>query len=102
MSRYTVGHPLWYTNCQACGRTKADPPEGSTADFNYWSGQYHRGGCYDTLFGTCACCGQKNMAVLSNNAADAWPLHPDWREPLCDECHSKKYQWGVVTIVGRF
>jgi hypothetical protein len=91
-----LGDPRWHTHCQACGQTKENPPEGSRPTFYYYGGQYHAGACYDTLFGICTACGQKNMSVRRNNNPNT--SSPSWVEPLCDACHSKKYGWYTVTI----
>src|ERR1041384_855644 len=87
MRSILLGDPRWLTHCQACGRTQNDPPEGAQARFCYSSGQYHGGTCYDTLFGICESCGEKNMSVVINSKPENHIRHPEWAAPLCDDCH---------------
>lgn len=55
--------------------------------------------CYDTLFGKCLDCGRMNMACLTN--AKPNPRNPEWGGPenhICDECHQKKHNYGIVCL----
>lgn len=89
-----LGDPRWHTHCKVCERTQNDPPVGAQPRFNYSAGQYHAGACYDTLFGICEVCGQKNMSVLSN--LNSWL--PECRAPLCDSCHQMRFKWHIARI----
>lgn len=58
--------------------------------------------CYDTLFGICLDCGQRNMRCAQNAEPNA--LNPSWGGPenhICDPCHQKKHKWHVCTITSK-
>jgi hypothetical protein len=77
--RFESGDPKLYTRCQACGESV----EGQKAAWDY--GQYHIGGCYDTLFADCLSCGVHRKDCQTNRSIHSH-MFAKYAAQLCGDC----------------